>query len=313
MDQHKVQAVVDWPVPCTVCAVRAFLDLAGYYRRFIQDYGAIAEPLSWLLRKEGFKWTTEAEDTFRVLQLALTRTSMLQLPAFDRAFIVECDASGAGLGDGLVAFFSRKIASRHAKPAAHKRELIGLVQAMRHWRPYLWGREFTVRTDHFSLKYLLDQHLSTILQHQWASKLLDFDFKVEYKSGKANIIADALSRHDTEATGELRVACSTRRGASEQSRRAMEGGGRPDRDAWQNLCTGIFPKRITHPGKRARSQPRGHQEDTTSTLGRLPSAKCAHAGAGLRQVMCSLLAEQDRAIATSRVAPAPGPAIRCLG
>jgi hypothetical protein len=77
MNQHKVQAVVDWPVPCTFCAVRAFLDLTGYYRHFIQDYGAIAEPLSWLLCKEGFKWTTEAEDAFHVLQLALTRASML--------------------------------------------------------------------------------------------------------------------------------------------------------------------------------------------------------------------------------------------
>jgi hypothetical protein len=65
------------------------------------------------------------------------------------------------------------------------------------------GREFTVRTDHFSLKYLLDQRLSTIPQHQWASKLLGFDFKVEYKSSAMNIVADALSRHDTAEAGEL--------------------------------------------------------------------------------------------------------------
>jgi hypothetical protein len=76
-----------------------------------------------------------------------------------------------------------------------------------------------VCTDHFSLKYLLDQHLSTILQHQWASKLLNFDFKVEYKSGKANIIVDVLSRRDTEATGELM------------------GLSRPSFDLFDELCT----------------------------------------------------------------------------
>jgi hypothetical protein len=209
MDKQKVQAVLEWPMPRSVRAVHAFLGLAGYYRRFIRDYGVIADPLTRLLRKEGFKWSSEAESAFRALQLALTRAPMLQLPAFDRAFIVECDASGSGFGaelhqgEGPVAFFSRQIAPRHAKLAAYERELIGLVQAVRHWRPYLWGHEFTVRTDHFSLKYLLDQRLSTIPQHQWASKLLGFDFKVEYKSSATNIVADALSRRDTAEAGEL--------------------------------------------------------------------------------------------------------------
>lgn len=97
---------------------------------------------------------------------------------------MECNASGSGLGavlhqgTGLVAFFSKLTASRHAKLAAYERELIGLVQAVRHWRPYLWGRRFLIRTDHCSLRFLLDQRLSTVPQHQWASKLLGFDFGV---------------------------------------------------------------------------------------------------------------------------------------
>jgi hypothetical protein len=125
MDQHKVQAVINWPMPRTVHAVQVFLGLARYYRRFIRDYSAIMEPLTWLLRKEGFKWSLEAESAFRTLQLAHTCASMLQLLAFNRAFIVECDASGAGFGnvlhqgDGPVAFFSCKIVSRHAKLVAY--------------------------------------------------------------------------------------------------------------------------------------------------------------------------------------------------
>jgi hypothetical protein len=73
-----------------------------------------------------------------------------------------------------------------------------LVQAVRHWRPYLWGRHFIVKTDHFSLKYLLDQSLATIPQHHWVGKLLGFDFTVEYRSGATNTVADALSRRDPD-------------------------------------------------------------------------------------------------------------------
>jgi hypothetical protein len=94
------------------------------------------------------------------------------------------------------------VAPRHRALAAYECELIGLVQAVRHWRPYLWGRRFLVKTDHYSLKYLLDQRLATIPQHHWVGKLLGFDFSVEYKPGTTNVMADALSRRDIEE-GEL--------------------------------------------------------------------------------------------------------------
>ena len=69
---------------------------------------------------------------------------------------------------------------------------------MRHWRPYLWGRSFQIRTDHYNLKFLLDQRLSTVPQHQWISKLFCFDFSVEYRPGRLNTVADALSRRDAD-------------------------------------------------------------------------------------------------------------------
>jgi hypothetical protein len=117
-------------------------------------------------------------------------------------FIVECDASGSGIGavlhqaDSAIAFFCRALPPRHRGLAAYERELIGLSQAVRHWRPYLWGRSFVVKTDHQPLKYILDQRLATIPQHHWVSKLLGFDFTVEYKPGHTNVVADALSRRD---------------------------------------------------------------------------------------------------------------------
>lgn len=162
MDSAKVLGVVDWPQPRSVRAVRGFLGLAGYYRKFIRDFGVIAAPLTALLKKESFLWSEEADHAFFALKTALTTVPVLQLPDFTKAFTVECDASGFGFGTvlhqgaGPIAYFSRAIAPRHASLAAYERELIGLVEAVRHWRPYLWGRSFIVKTDHYSLKFLLD-------------------------------------------------------------------------------------------------------------------------------------------------------------
>ncbi|KAF2308591.1 hypothetical protein GH714_011000 [Hevea brasiliensis] len=97
-----------------------------------------------------------------------------------------------------VAYFSRSLAARHQNLPAYERELIGLVKALKHWHSYLWGREFIVRTDHYTLKYLLEQrHLSATQQH-WISKLLGFSFTVEYRAGKSNVVADALSRRNAD-------------------------------------------------------------------------------------------------------------------
>jgi hypothetical protein len=208
MDAAKVQAVLDWPRPRSVRDVRRFLGLAGYYCRFIKNYGAIAEPLTHLLRKGAFQWSDKAIGVFHALQQALTTAPILQLPDFDQPFVVECDASGAGVGavlhqgSGAIAYFSRQIAAQHAHLAEYERELIGLVQAVRHWRAYLWGREFIVKTDHYSLKYLLDQRLTTIPQHQWVSKLIGYDFRVQYKPDTSNTVADALSRRDAGEDGQ---------------------------------------------------------------------------------------------------------------
>jgi hypothetical protein len=154
MDPAKVQAIVDWPAPRSVRAVRGFLGLAGYYRRFVHNYGTAAAPLTALLKRDGFTWHDEAAAPFTTLKAAVTSAPVLAMPDFAKVFVVECDASSHGFGVVLVqeghpmAFFSRPIAPRHRALAAYERELIGPVQAVRHWRPYLWGRQFIVKTDH---------------------------------------------------------------------------------------------------------------------------------------------------------------------
>ena len=104
-----------------------------------------------------FAWTAEAAEAFTALKKALSTGPVLQMPDFERQFVVDCDASGTGFGavlhqgSGPLAFFSRPFAARHVKLAAYERELNGLVQVVCHWRPYLWGRRFLVRTNHYSL------------------------------------------------------------------------------------------------------------------------------------------------------------------
>jgi len=143
MDTDKVSAVQAWPRPRSVKALRGFLGLTGYYRRFINNYGIIAAPLTALLKREAFLWSSAATEAFDALKQALTTAPVLQLPDFDKPFIIDCDASGTGFGavlhqgDGPIAFFSRSVAPQHAKLAAYERELIGLVQAVHHWRSYL--------------------------------------------------------------------------------------------------------------------------------------------------------------------------------
>ena len=110
----------------------------GYYRKFIRDSGTIAALLMHLLRKDAFAWSTEADQAFQALKQALSTGPVLQMPDFDKQFVVDCDASGAGFGTvlhqdaGPLAFFSRPFAARHLKLAAYKRELIRLVQPVRH-------------------------------------------------------------------------------------------------------------------------------------------------------------------------------------
>jgi hypothetical protein len=199
MDVDKVEVVRAWPTPRTVWAVFGFLGLMGYYRKFIRGYDDIAALLTQLLKQESFRWSPEAEAAFDALKAALTSAPVLQLPDFDKSFIVDYYTSGSGCS-GPLAFFSHAIAPHHAKLAAYERELIRLVKAVCHWWLYLWTQPFMVRTDHFSLKYLLGQRLSIIPQHAWVSKLFGYQFSVEFKPGCQNVAADALSRRQEDDT-----------------------------------------------------------------------------------------------------------------
>ena len=131
---------------------------------------------------------------------ALTSPPVLRLPDFTQQFVIECDASGIGLGAILlqqnqpIAYFSAALKGSTLLLSTYEKEMLAIVKAIKKWRPYLLGKPFIVRTDHKSLKYLLEQRITTPAQTRWLPKLLGYDYKIEYKRGPENQGADSLSR-----------------------------------------------------------------------------------------------------------------------
>jgi len=215
VDQNKIQAVIDWPVPKTLKALRGFLGLTGYYRKFIKGYSTLAAPLTALTKKHAFHWDEKAQKAFENLKIALTNPPVLALPNYTSPFVIECDASATRIGAVLmqdnhpIAYISQELRDSSKYASAYEREMLGLLLAIKKWRQYLLGMEFIVKTDHKPLKYLLEQRLYTEAQHTWLLKLCNFKYKVEYKKGRENRAADSLSRRseapDTPALLEISV------------------------------------------------------------------------------------------------------------
>ncbi|CAL1357428.1 unnamed protein product [Linum trigynum] len=199
-DSNKVAAMQSWPRPTSVKGLRGFLGLTGYYRKFIKHYGTISRPLTELLKKNGFLWSSTAEEAFLTLKAAMSQAPVLGLPNFTQSFTLETDASGSGVGAVLsqggrpLAFFSKALSLRNQGLSTYEKEYLAVLLAVDHWRHYLEGRQFTIVTDHESLKFLLGQKVHTAIQKKGLVKLLGLDFQIKYRKGRYNGAADALSR-----------------------------------------------------------------------------------------------------------------------
>jgi hypothetical protein len=160
----------------------------------------MAAPMTKLLTKEKFHWTDATKATFNQLKQALMTPPTLCLPDFSQPFVVECDASGLGIGAVLtqnshpVAYFSAALKGTSLTLSTYEKEMLAIVKAIRKWRHYLLGKPFIVRTDHKSLKYLLEQRITTPAQTRWLPKLLGYDYTIKYKKGVENQAANSLSR-----------------------------------------------------------------------------------------------------------------------
>lgn len=201
-DPGKVKAMKEWPMPKDVKSLRGFLGLTGYYRRFIQGYGLLSEPLTDLLRKGAFKWHEGAQKAFEDLKEAMTQALVLALPDFSQTFTIETDANKEGIGAVLMqnrrplAYLSKKLGPKNQLLSTYEKEFLALLTAISKWRNYLLGGKFVIKTDHISLKYLLEQKINTASQHKGLSKLMGLDYVIEYKKGVENRVTDALSRRE---------------------------------------------------------------------------------------------------------------------
>lgn len=200
-DPDKITAVTTWPTPGSVKDVHSFLGLAGYYRKFVRNFGVIAKPLTKLLRKNTiFHWTSTHEQSFQALKQALVSAPVLALPNFHRPFSIETDASDSGIGAVLtqdghpLAYISRALGPRSRGLSTYEKEYMAVIMAVQQWRQYLQFDEFSIFTDQQSLVQLTDQRLHTPWQQKLFTKLLDLQYRIVYKPGSTNKAADALSR-----------------------------------------------------------------------------------------------------------------------
>ncbi|KAL5211653.1 hypothetical protein ABZP36_022500 [Zizania latifolia] len=209
-DPQKIEDVIKWPPPTNLKQLRGFLGLTRYYRKFVKGYGILSKPLTRLLKKDvAFKWSPEAQLTFEKLKQSLVTAPILALLDFSRQFVVETDASDMGLGAVLsqdghpVAYISKAIGSRTKGLSTYEKECLAILMAVDHWRSYLQHGEFLIYTDHRSLTHLSDQKLLTPMQQKAFTKLLGLQYKIIYKKGTNNVVADALSRRNSAQISEL--------------------------------------------------------------------------------------------------------------
>ncbi|KAK4406537.1 Retrovirus-related Pol polyprotein from transposon [Sesamum angolense] len=200
-DPAKVKAIMEWEPPKNVSEVRSFLGLAGYYRRFVKDFSVVAKPLTNLLKKNApFNWNDKCAQSFEELKKRLTSAPILALPFGDGGYVVYTDASRQGLRCVLmqhgkvIAYASRQLRPHEINYPTHDSELAVIVHALKIWRHYLYGETFQIFTDHKSLKYIPTQKELNLRQRRWIELLKDYDCTIDYHPGKANIVADALSR-----------------------------------------------------------------------------------------------------------------------
>jgi ribonuclease HI len=203
VDPTKIEAIKKWEAPRTPTEVRSFLGLAGYYRRFIGNFSKIALPLTQLTQKtRDFVWGESQEKAFQVLKDKLCSAPVLSLPDGTEDFVVYCDASHQGLGCVLmqrgkaIAYASRQLKVHEKNYTTHDLELGAVIFALKIWRHYLYGTKCTIFTDHKSLQHVFNQKMLNMRQRRWIELLSDYDCEIKYHPGKANIVADALSRKE---------------------------------------------------------------------------------------------------------------------
>ena len=205
-DPAKTEVIAKWPTPQSRKEVQQFLGLANYYRRFIKNFGTIAKPLHRLTEKNiTFQWTDTCQQAFDNLRKCLMTSPILAHPDWSKSFILDTDASDCGIGavlsqvnsdasECVIAYASRSLSRQEQRYCVTRRELLAVVEFVKHFREYLLGRRFTLRTDHGSLVWLKNFKEPEGQLARWLERLEEYDFTVVHRQGSLHNNADALSR-----------------------------------------------------------------------------------------------------------------------
>lgn len=203
---NKIEAIKNFPIPKTQKEIRSFLGLLGYYRKFINNFAKITKPFTKCLKKgETVKHTPEFLDAFEECKTLLCNDPILKYPDFSKQFELTTDSSNFALGailaqdDHPIAYASRTLNPAEINYSTIEKEMLAIVWACKHFRPYLYGTKFIIKTDHKPLQWLFSVKDSSSRLVRWRLKLNEFEYEIQYKKGKLNQ-ADPLSRIKIEMT-----------------------------------------------------------------------------------------------------------------
>ncbi|KAL6424939.1 hypothetical protein ACFW04_010072 [Cataglyphis niger] len=205
-DPNKIKSISEFPIPKNEKNIKQFLGLAGYYRRFIPQFSKTAKPLTDLLKKNNtFNWQQRQTEAFNILRNALCSEPVLQYPDFTKPFVLTTDASGYAIGGVLsqgqigkdlpIAYTSRVLNTAEQNYSTIEKECLAIIYCTNHFRPYLYGKKFTIITDHKPLVWLHSIKDPSSRLWKWRTKLAEYEYEIQYKKGSLNNNADALSRN----------------------------------------------------------------------------------------------------------------------
>lgn len=212
----KIQAIKDYPRPQTIKEIQRFLGMTAYYRRYVPNFSKISKPITLLLKKEQpFLWTDVQQQAFDELKRILMEDVILAFPDFSDGalFYLTTDASNSAIGSCLsqgtlpndrpIYFFSKTLNESQRKYSTIEKELLAIVESIKAFRPYLYGRFFILITDHKPLCYLFNMRDYNTRLFRQKIELLDYNFKIIYRPGAQNHVADALSRIEPLSINEM--------------------------------------------------------------------------------------------------------------
>jgi hypothetical protein len=208
IDSSRFANLADWPVPTTAKQLQSFLGFVNYLRDYVPRISTITAPLNAIRVKDSIpeQWTPECAEAFQMLKDLIPQCPPLAHPDFSRPFFVATDASAVGIGAVLyqldpqsnapryIQFQARALTSSERNYSATKRELLAVVFAFARFHHFIYGRRFTLYTDHHALTYIHTQPRLNAMMQSWYDQLFEYDFVVFHRPGIQNVLPDRLSR-----------------------------------------------------------------------------------------------------------------------